>query len=124
LSHIVQIQTQVRDPLAIRAACQRLRLAEPTQGTFKLFAGQEATGLSVQLPDWRYPVVCDTATGQLSYDHFGGRWGEERHLGRFLQGYAAEKVRLEAHRQGHGVTEQQLPDGSIRLTVQLTGGAK
>jgi hypothetical protein len=123
LSHIVQIQTQVRDPLAVRAACKRLGLAEPVHGSFELFAGQKATGLAVQLPDWRYPVVCDTANGQLSYDHFGGRWGDELHLGRFLQGYAAEKVRLEARRQGHSVTEQLLADGSVKLTIQVTGGA-
>ncbi len=123
MSHIVQIQTQVRDPLAIRAACERLGLTEPAEGTFKLFAGQEATGLAVQLPDWRYPVVCDTATGQLSYDHFGGRWGDERYLHQFLQRYAAEKVRLESHRQGHSVTEQRLADGSIKLKVLVMGGA-
>ncbi len=123
MSHVVQIQTQVRDPLAVRVACGRLGLAEPVEGTFKLFAGQEATGLAVQLPDWRYPVVCDTATGQLSYDHFGGRWGDESHLNQFLQRYAAEKVRLEARRQGHGVTEQLLADGSVKLTIQVSGGA-
>ncbi len=30
--------------------------------------------LGVQLPEWRYPVVCDTTNGQLAYDNFGGRW--------------------------------------------------
>jgi hypothetical protein len=123
LSHVVQIQTQVRDPLAVRAACRRLGLAEPVHGTHKLFGSQEATGLAVQLPDWRYPVVCDTATGQLSYDHFGGRWGDERQLGRLVQAYAAEKARIEAHKQGHTVTEQMLSDGSIKLSIQVAGGA-
>ena len=73
LSHIVQIQTQVRDAAAVQAACRRLGLPAPEQGTVKLFSG-EATGLAVQLPDWKYPVVCDTASGQLQYDDFEGRW--------------------------------------------------
>lgn len=76
MSHIVEIRTQVRDPVAVRAACQRLQLAEPVQGTFKLYT-TEATGLSVQLPGWRYPVVCDLPTGQIRYDNFQEHWKDE-----------------------------------------------
>jgi len=123
LSHIVQIQTQVRDPLAVRAACERLGLAEPVHGTHKLFSSQEATGLAIQLPGWRYPLVCDTASGQFQFDNYSGHWGDPKQLDRFLQSYAAEKVRLEARRQGHSVTEELLADGSIKLTIQLAGGA-
>lgn len=122
MSHIVEIQTEVRDAAAVAAACRRLALAAPVERTVKLFSG-EATGLAVQLPGWRYPVVCDLAHGQLKYDDFGGRWGGRRELDRFLQAYAVEMARLEARRQGHTVTEQTLADGSIRLTVQLAGGA-
>ncbi len=122
MSHLVSIQTEVRDPVAVRSACERLKLPQPTHGTFNLFTST-ATGLGVQLPEWRYPVVCDTSTGQLAYDNFGGRWGEQQQLDRFLQGYATEKCRLEARRQGHTVTEQKLADGSIKLTIQVGGGA-
>ena len=108
MSHIVQIQTQIRDAAAVRAACQRLGLAQPVQGTTRLFSG-EVQGLAVQLPDWQYPVVADLATGQIHFDNFGGRWGDQKHLDRFLQAYAAEKVKIEARRKGHMVTEQPLP---------------
>jgi hypothetical protein len=120
VSHIVQIETQVRDPSAVQAACQRLNLAAPIYGTTELYSGR-ATGLAVQLPGWRYPAVCDTTTGQVHYDNFGGQWGDQKELDRFLQAYAVEKARLEALKQGHSVTEQQLADGSIRLTVQVGG---
>jgi hypothetical protein len=120
MSHIVSIQTEVRDPVAVRSACERLKLPQPTHGTFKLFTST-ATGLGVQLPEWRFPVVCDTTTGQLAYDNFNGRWGETSQLDRFLQGYATEKCRLEARRQGHTVTEQALADGSIKLTIRVGG---
>ena len=76
MSHIVEIRTQIRDPVAVRAACQRLQLPEPVQGTFKLYSSQVA-GLSVQLPGWRYPVVCDLPTGQIRYDNFQGQWKDE-----------------------------------------------
>jgi hypothetical protein len=122
MSHIVTIQTQVRDATAVAAACNRLGLPPPAQRTVQLF-DSTAQGLAVQLPEWRYPVVCDLASGSLRYDNYQGVWGDPEHLGRFLQAYAAEKARLEARRNGHTVTEQQLPDGSLKLTIQLTGGA-
>lgn len=122
MSHIVQIQTQVRDPAAVQATCRRLALPQPTQQTVRLFSGKE-TGLAVQLTGWRYPVVCDTANGQIKFDNYGGAWGDQASLDQFLQAYAAEKAKLEARKQGHSVTEQILTDGSIKLTVQVSGGA-
>ena len=121
MSHIVTIKTEVRDAAAVRAACRRLSLAEPTHGTVKLFGG-EATGLAVQLTDWKYPVVCDAASGQLKFDNFEGRWGDQEELDRFMQSYAVEKAKLEARRRGHSTTEQTLADGSIKLTIQVAGG--
>jgi hypothetical protein len=122
VSHIVQIQTEVRDHVAVTAACARLRLPQPTQGTFQLF-GSEVTGLGVQLPDWHYPVVCDLPSGQVRFDNFDGRWGEQVQLDRFLQIHAVEKAGIEARKRGHSVTEQALADGSIKLTIQVGGAA-
>ncbi|MEW4565780.1 DUF1257 domain-containing protein [Bremerella sp. JC770] len=120
MSHIVSIQTEVRDPTAIRSACCRLRLPEPVFGKTKLFS-QSATGWAVQLPNWRYPVVCDVATAKIAFDNFEGRWGDQRYLDRFLQGYAVEKAKLEAVKKGHSVIEQTLDDGSVKLTVNVRG---
>lgn len=122
MSHIVSIKTQVRDPVAIEAACRRLQLPAPTHGTAQLFTS-EASGVIVRLPRWNYPVVCDTATGDLRYDNYNGRWGEQSQLDQFLQAYAVEKTKIEARRKGHSVTEQSLADGSIKLTVSVGGAA-
>ncbi|MCA9069692.1 MAG: DUF1257 domain-containing protein [Planctomycetaceae bacterium] len=116
MSHIVQIQTELRDPAAVASACTRLGLPMPQHRTVDLFNGQ-ATGLAVELPGWKYPVVCQTETGRIQYDNFGGRWGEQRHLDRLMQLYAVEKTRSEAHKQGYTVTEQQLDDGSIKIQI-------
>lgn len=117
MSHIVQIQTEVRDPVAVTTACARLGLPVPIQRTVQLYDA-EATGLAVQLPRWRYPVVCQTETGQLRYDNFGGRWGDQSQLDRLLQIYAVEKAKLEARKQGYGVSERTLDNGSILVQVQ------
>ena len=120
MSHIVTIKTEIRDANAVRAGCNRLRLPQPVQGTHKLFSG-EATGLGVQLPDWKYPLVCELSTGELKYDIYGGRWGKQQHLDAFLQSYAVEKSKIEARCQGHSVTESQLADGSVKLTINVGG---
>lgn len=116
MSHLVSIQTTLHDPIAIAAACQRLGLAAPVHGTVDLFSAQ-ATGLQVKLPDWQYPVVIDTLTGQIQLDDYNGHWGDRRHLDEFVQMYSVEKCKLEARRKGLQVTEQMLGDGSVRLHI-------
>ena len=120
MSHVVTIKCEIRDPAAVRAACQRLGLPQPVQGTHRLFTNS-ATGLAVQLPKWRYPAVCDVSTGQVHYDNFKGHWGEQRHLDAFLQAYAVERAKAEARRRGNQVAEAKLPDGSIKLTITVGG---
>ena len=118
----MSIKAEVRDSTAIAAACRRLGLAAPVTGEHNLFAGK-VKGIGVQLKDWQYPVVFDLSTGQASMDTFGGRWGDQKHLDAFFQAYAVEKAKIESRRQGHSVTEQTLADGSIKLTIQVSGGA-
>lgn len=122
MSHIVSIKTQIKDSIALAAACVRLELEQPTQGTAKLFSG-EASGLLVKLPGWTYPAVIDTAAGTVNFDNYGGTWGDQKELDKLLHIYAVEKARIEARRAGHGVTEQQFADGSIRLTIAVGGAA-
>jgi hypothetical protein len=120
MSHVVTIQTRVHDPAAVAAACERMNLPAPVQGTARLYSG-EATGLIVQLPGWEYPLAIDTQTGTVQFDNFGGTWGAQEHLDRFLQAYALEKVKLEARKKGFAVSEQALQDGSVK--VQIIEGA-
>lgn len=118
MSHIVTIQTQIRDPAAIVLACDRLQLPAPFYGPAALFS-ETATGWQVQLPDWHYPVVCDVEQSQLHFDNYGGRWGTQLHLDQFLQMYAVEKAKMEARKQGYSAIEQPLADGSIKVTIEV-----
>ncbi len=122
MSHVVSVQTQVRDPVAIRAACSRLKLTQPCKGEAKLFSGTK-TGWIVQLPKWRYPVVFEVNTGNVEYDNYEGNWGDRAKLDHFLQAYAVEKAKLEARKNGHSVTEQQLTDGSVKLSINVGGAS-
>ena len=120
MSHIVTIKTEIRDAIALCSACRRLGLEEPKHETVQLFS-DEATGHVVRLPDWRYPMVCDLASGTINFDNFGGRWGKQCELDRLIQAYATESVKLQARKQGHSIREQSLVDGSIKLTIQIRG---
>lgn len=118
MSHTATIKTQVKDPEAVKATCKRLSLPMPEHNKHRLYDGTEITGLGVQLPDWVYPVVFDAA-GNAHYDNFNGRWGEQQHLDRFVQNYAAVKATMEARSKYRGcnVAETAMPDGSIRLRI-------
>jgi hypothetical protein len=118
VSHIVTIKSELRDLAAIRAACKRMGLSEPVDGEHELF-GAKVKGVAVQLPDWEYPAVFDLATGKARYDNFNGVWGDDKHLGAFKQAYAVEKAKLEARRKGYSVTERTLPNGSVKLEVNV-----
>src|SRR4026208_1430102 len=99
MSHITTIQTEVRDPAVVAAACTRLQLPAPGPPTVNPFSG-EVAGLTVELPGWRYPVVCQTEASQLHYDNFHGHWGDESQLDRFKQAYAAEMGHRQPPRRG------------------------
>ncbi len=120
MSHIVTVQTEVRDPSAVTAACRRLSLPEPVEGKAQLYSGP-MSGLLVRLPDWLYPVVIDTVSGSVRYDNYGGAWGDEKHLHRFLQMYAVERARAEARKKNYVTTEQSLADGSILVEIEIGG---
>ena len=116
MSHIATVQTKLRDPAAIVAACTRLALPAPVQGTARLFSGT-ATGLLVQLPKWKYPIVINTERGTVSMDNYSGLWGKQVEFDRFLQAYAVEVAKAQARKKGYQVNETALQDGSIKLSI-------
>ena len=118
MSHIVKIETKIRDVHAIRKACSHLDLPTPIHDSHQLY-NTTVTGWGVRLRDWHYPVVCMTNSGEVAYDNFGGRWGDAGRLDEFLQRYAVEKTKIEARRQGYSSTEQQLENGSIKVTINV-----
>lgn len=118
MSHIVEVQTEIRDVEALSRACRRLELSTPVFQTAQLFTGA-VTGHCVELPGWRYPLVCDLERGKLAFDNYEGRWGNRVELDKLLQAYAVEKARLEAERVGHTVVEAPVADGAIKLTIHV-----
>ena len=117
MSHIVTIETKVTDAVAVAAACQRLSLPAPEQGTATLYSGK-VSGLLVRLAEWTYPVVVDLASGAVKFDNYEGAWGNLARFEEFLQLYTVEKAKLEARKKGFAVNEEVLQDGSIRVQIR------
>lgn len=119
MSHTVTIKTDVKNKQAIAAACQRLNLPQPVDGTFRLFQNEDVKGTAVHLPNWQYPVVINTDTGAVAYDNFNGYWGNMAEYDKFMQAYAVARTMQEASLQGYMATEETLQDGSIKITVNV-----
>ncbi len=117
MSHTAEIKTDVKDPSAIIAACKEMGLPVPEKRENVHFGGTTQSGLCVQLPGWRHPLVIDTATGAMKYDNYGGRWGEQKELQKFTQMYGVSKATLIARSKGYTVARSTLPNGTIRLNV-------
>jgi hypothetical protein len=136
MSHTVTVKLEMTDKEAIQDAVDRTDGAhfikpgrhrsrgqfeqtdslEEAQGRHTIYSGT-FEGIGVQLPGWNYPVIVNPETGEVKYDNFGGHWGNQDNLDEFAQAYAVEKARTEALLHGLTVTEDELDNGDIKLTV-------
>lgn len=117
MSHTLEVKTKFIDPAAIAATCREMGLPEPTaRGNVRLYAETVSNAIAVKLPGWQYPLAIQP-DGSTKFDNYGGKWGEQKHLDKFSQLYAANKATLTAQKQGLRVTRQTLPNGSLKLVV-------
>ena len=116
MSHIVKVKTSITDVQAIKDACKSLELPAPVHGTHKVYS-TEATGWGVSLTGWRFPVVCNTETGEVKYDNCKGSWGHKDRLTEFQQQYSIERMRRIATENNHTFNEERMKDGRVRLTI-------
>lgn len=118
MSHIVTIRCKCTDRMALASTCQRLQLAPPTTGSVN-FLDEQHQGILIRLPDWIYPIVINTTSGDIHYDNYNGCWGDPAKLNSFVQRYAVEKAKIEARKKGYQTREINKTDGSIDLEITL-----
>lgn len=117
MSHTATVNTEIKSPEAIIAACRRLGLEEPILGQHDLFESASHHGYAVRLTGWTFPVVCDTKSKKVYFDNYEGRWGDIREFNKFKQAYATEAAKAQARKLGYRVTEQKQPNGAIKLVL-------
>lgn len=116
MSHIAEIEVQIRDGQALKDACKRIGATYIGKGQHRLFVNN-VDGVAVQLPGWQYPVVVQSS-GKLAYDNFNGAWGDESQLQKLKQAYGAEAAKRQMRKQGFSVQERTLANGQVRLVCQ------
>lgn len=104
MSHTLNIKTEIRDPSALAAACNRLGI-QMQEGKHRLFQTTEE-GIGVFLPGWEYPAVI-RKDGTIAYDIYNGAWGNEQKLKELTAYYGLEKAKIEARKKGYSVYESR-----------------
>lgn len=77
-------------------------------------------GVAVKLPNWSYPVVVNTETGNLHYDNYNGQWGKQIELDKLLQEYVRQEAIENYQEMGYYVDEyatQYDSNGNLHLEL-------
>jgi hypothetical protein len=124
MSHTVKVNIELNNREALLAAVQRLNWRVLGEGSYELFSSSES-GLGIQIPGWRYPIVIKD-NGTVAFDDYNGCWGNRADIEKLRAEYAIETARLAAEAQGwycervDGKLVIYHPDGGT-ITVDATG---
>lgn len=122
MSHFTTITTQIRDPVALRGACQELGVELLENATARGYASNTINGEYVIRLKGPYDVALtrqQDGSYQLACDWWGGHVERELgpHYSTLFQLYGVHKAQAEARRKGYTTQRQTLGDGSIKLMI-------
>ena len=123
MSHIVKCTVQMKNKSALDLAIAELGLENLGDKTHTLYNNQKAKGVGVKLPDWNYPVVINTETGEAKYDNYGGSWGKQQELDKLVQRYSVEVSKEQAVAGGYTCVEEMQENGDVELTMTQLASA-
>jgi hypothetical protein len=86
MSHIIKIDAKLKNQRVLVVTCQRLGLDYEVNSSAEFYSGT-AQGMVIQLNGWKYPIVVGS-DGTVSYDNYGGSWGDEVELKQLIKTYA------------------------------------
>jgi len=122
MSHFTEIETQIKDIDALRAACAELGLELQETAEARGYADNRIRADFVIRLNGPYDVALqreDNGNYRFVADLWQGHVEQElgKDLGRLKQLYGVHKATIEARRNGLTVRRRQLPNGSIRLAL-------
>ena len=119
MSHTVTRKTAFHSIDAIEEAARRVGATIVGRNNHRLYS-DTISGLGIQLPGWKYPVVV-RENGEIAFDNYGGRWGDIEQLNEFSQQYAVAAIEQEAANQGYSYEVVGQENGEIHITVDVEG---
>ena len=117
MSHLVNINIELKNTQTAIAACRRLGWKYEENQRIMYHDKSSATGLVIYIPEWRYPITI-TENGTVKGDNYNGSWGDPALLNKLRQAYGIEAARALMRRHTAPVVETQNQDGSVTLTVR------
>ena len=94
MSHMVTVDVKLTNEKAILAAAKEMGLEAKKVTDFKFHRGEDkATGMSVKLNGWTYPIVI-AKDGTIFMDNYNGNWGHESKLDEFKQQYSLASIKM------------------------------
>lgn len=123
MSHFTDIETQIRDIEALKAACAEMGLTVQDNATARGYGSNTRRGEFVIKLKGPYDIAVDKAkqgTYALTTDLWGGHVEREvgPQFGKLLQMYGLHKAQIEARKKGFMTRRQPMKDGSIKLVIQ------
>lgn len=118
MSHTVSIKaTEMKSEEHLAAACRRIKIEAPIKGVHEMFDGTKVQGNAVQLPGWHEKAVVKQ-DGEVAFDNYGGRWGDEIELDKLVQAYKIEEIEAAARINAYtNIQEEELSNGDMKLTL-------
>ncbi len=123
MSHVTPVKMGITNMDTLETAAKSLGCTVEKNATARLYGNQTKNGeMVIRIPGSPYDVAVNRqkdGTLLLETDFWGGHVGKKLgdRLGKLKQQYAVEKTRQRAKLLGHQLSQQTLPDGSVRIVV-------
>lgn len=109
MSHIVEIETTVKNKEFIANVCQELNIRTEQVTNFKFYDGTVKSGTALYLKNWKYPVVIEE-NGKVFFDNYENAWGDIKEYHEFVNHYSLAEVK------------EKLDQQRIKYTVKKENG--
>lgn len=122
MSHFATIQTQIKDIVALKAACNELGVSVIENAEARGYSTNNQHGDYVIRLKGPYDIAVNLqqdGTYGLTTDWYAGHVEKEvgKDFGKLIQLYGVYKATAEARRKGHVVQRRAMTDGSIKLSI-------
>ena len=122
MSHFATIQTQIKDIVALKAACNELGVSVLENTEARGYSTNHQHGDYVIRLKGPYDIAVNKqqdGTYGFTTDWWDGLVEKEvgKDFGKLIQLYGVYKATAEARRKGHVVQRRAMTDGSIKLSI-------
>lgn len=116
MSHIVTIETEMKNFDTIKEVCKILGLKYEQSKDIKVY-NTIKSGIGIYLKGWKYPIVVNEL-GKVDYDNYSGSWGDIEEYNKFINEYSLEETLKRIKKKNLKYTIQRLND-EIKIEVMV-----